>query len=244
MTYRCRHWPLLLLFITGRAWKPDRQPTSDACASWCVYDQGQKGHVDACLDAFKRHQCGGCERCKSMRVAEEQASAAAKCEACHKDCGGEQPLALMSEVAALRSERDALNSRLAELNHQRDHDTKEIASLRAQLQHSKSGPAAAEAPGASSSPEPEQGRQRVVSCRRILEALRAQQPGAYATLMLNTAANSSLKTAAGSFVSQLLVRRPWPSVESIKGVSGGVHGIGTDRVKLVSDWASQYVPPC
>ncbi len=226
---RCRTALLLLLLLPpARGWKPDKQPSNEACAPWCVYDNGQGRHVDACLDAFKKQQCGGCERCKAMREAEALASAAEHCEKCRGDCCGEQPSAYQAELEKARAERDALGARVAELGKELDRERTKAASAAERVREAK----------LASSSSARSAATAVGRCGEILEALRAQQPAVFATLMLNTAPNATLRAVAGGYTAQLVARRPWSSVGAIMGDRGGVHGIGPERARAIERWAA------
>ena len=209
-----------LMAAAALAWKETKAPDGDFCAPWCQYDNGEHGHPDACTAAFKSVQCHGCERCKRLREAEENATAIRRCELCTSECGGDLPPALMIELANMKEALERTRSELEEL---------QAASTKAETSGKSAKERLAKA-------------QKSADLRgAALVSLRRNQPDAYATLMLNTAPNATLRAVAGSaYTSQIVARRPWPNVSAIKGSAGGVHGVGTDRAQAVERWALSY----
>ena len=235
---------LLPLLHAANSWKPDKQPDNEACASWCVFDNGEKGHVDACTDTFKRHQCQGCERCKVLHEAEAKASTAQLCEACRANCCGDTPSAYLAELDKLRSERDAFRAELATLRTQLEHTQLERTQLeRTQLERTEVTAVASTSCADGKDSERKKATPTAATtarCADVLLSLRSQQPESYMTLMLNTATNASLRTVAGGFIGQLVARRPWHRMGDILGDKGGVHGIGSERLKTIETWALNY----
>ena len=224
--------------IVAAAWKPDKEPSTTACATWCVFDNGEKGHDDACTHPFKRRQCSGCDRCVKMNQAEADAAAVRRCEGC---CGT-QPSALLIELRAKTDHAEQLSAQLSELRSDRDRLAKQLEQLR------RSGGAATPGlqrtqeltPAASTKAALKAATEKSKACSDALGFLRSNQVQAYATLALNTAPNSTLREVAGSLAGQIVARRPWQSVAALLGDSGGVHGIGKDRLHSIEAWATSY----